>query len=166
MVQWTWNGGPNEEWYLLAAGDADPALYTVYNVPLPNASPLHHCARRPQLLHQQQYRHRPVAFHWRAQPGVVFVPLADGNDLIVNAYSGLALGDPGYSTCDGTPIIQWQVNGGQNEEWQVYDQGNGYVAIVNAYSQMVLADPGDPTSDGTPSSSSSGTAARTRNGNW
>jgi len=42
------------------------------------------------------------------------------------------------------------VNGGSNEEWQIYDQGNGYVAIVNAYSRLVLADPGDPTSDGTP----------------
>ena len=54
-----------------------------------------------------------------------FVPLADGNDLIVNQASGLVLGDPGYSTSNGTGIIQWQLNAGMNEQWQLDQLGNG-----------------------------------------
>jgi hypothetical protein len=80
-----------------------------------------------------------------------FVAVANGNDLIVNESSGLVLGDPGYSQTDGTPIIQWQLNDGLNEQWQIDPQGDGtYVAIVNAYSNLVLTDPGGSTSNGTP----------------
>ncbi len=49
----------------------------------------------------------------------VFVPLADGNDLIVNAYSGDALDDPDFSTNNGTKIIQYQLNGGLNQQWTI-----------------------------------------------
>ena len=72
----------------------------------------------------------------------LFVPLADGNDLIVNQASGLVLGDPGYSYSNGTPIIQWQLNDGLNEQWQINQLGNGNYQIVNAYSDMAIGDPG------------------------
>jgi hypothetical protein len=42
--------------------------------------------------------------------------MASGNYVIVNGASGLVLGDPGYSQSDGTPIIQWQLNDGLNEQ--------------------------------------------------
>jgi hypothetical protein len=44
------------------------------------------------------------------------VSMASGNYVIVNGASGLVLGDPGYSQSDGTPIIQWQLNDGLNEQ--------------------------------------------------
>jgi hypothetical protein len=56
-------------------------------------------------------------FNGGANQEWTFIPLADGNDLIVNVASGLALGDPGYSTSEGTQVIQWQWNGGLNEQW-------------------------------------------------
>ena len=54
----------------------------------------------------------------------VFVPLADGNDLIVNAYSGKVLDDPAFSTSNGTPIIQYQKNNGLNQQWTLLAAGN------------------------------------------
>ena len=103
-------------------------------------------------------------------PGVVnelwlFVPLADGNDLIVNEASGLVLGDPGYSYSNGTPIIQWQLNGGLNEQWQINQLGNSNYHIVNAYSDMAIGDLGSRTIPGPRSSSGASTAARTSSGN-
>ena len=90
---------------------------------------------------------------WRSDGGAnqrwTFVPLADGDDLIVNEASGLVLGDPGFSSSNGTGIIQWQLNDGLNEQWEIDPQGNGNVAIVNAYSNLALGDPGYSTSDGT-----------------
>jgi hypothetical protein len=35
---------------------------------------------------------------------------------IVNAASGKVLDDPGFSTSNGTPIDQWQLNGGANQQ--------------------------------------------------
>jgi endoglucanase len=58
------------------------------------------------------------------------------------------LGDPGYSPYNGTGIIQWQLNGGLNEQWQVDNLGNGRYAIVNSYSHLVLGDPGFSTTEG------------------
>ena len=49
-----------------------------------------------------------------------FIPLSNGTYEIVNQCSSLVLGDPGYSTSNGSPIIQWQWNGGMNEQWYVY----------------------------------------------
>jgi hypothetical protein len=79
----------------------------------------------------------------------LFVPLADGNDLIVNEASGLVLDDPGYSYSNGTPIIQWQLNGGLNQQWQINQLGNGNYHIVNAYSDMAIGDPGFSNDPGT-----------------
>ena len=76
---------------------------------------------------------------------------SSGNVLyaLVNASSGLVLGDPGFSTTNGTGIIQWQWNGGLNEQWAFQGVGNGNFAIVNAASGLVLGDPGFSTSNGT-----------------
>jgi hypothetical protein len=80
-----------------------------------------------------------------------FVPRHDGYDLIVNASSGLVLGDPGFSHRSDIQIIQWQPNTGFNEQWQIDAVGNGNVIIVNVDSNgpLVLADTGGPTFNGT-----------------
>jgi hypothetical protein len=68
---------------------------------------------------------------------------------VVNEASGKVLGDPGFSTSNGTGIIQWQWNGGHNEEWVFNAAGNGTTQIVNAFSGLSLGDPGFSTSNGT-----------------
>ena len=68
---------------------------------------------------------------------------------IVNAASGKVLDDPGGSTSNGTPIDQWQLNGGANQQWNLVRLPNGNYAIVNEASGKVLDDPSFSTNDGT-----------------
>ena len=67
---------------------------------------------------------------------------------LVNASSGLVLGDPGFSPTSGTGIIQWQWNGGLNEQWEIQTTGT-LTWIVNASSGLVLGDPWSSTSNWT-----------------
>ena len=38
---------------------------------------------------------------------------------IVNAASGKVLDDPNFSTSNGIPMIQFQLNGGLNQQWKL-----------------------------------------------
>ena len=67
---------------------------------------------------------------------------------IVNAASGKVLDDPNFSSSNGTPIDQWQLNGGTNQQWKLVPH-NGNYWIVNAYSNTVIGDPGFSNSNGT-----------------
>ena len=142
--QWTLNGSgtANQEWTLIAASTNGPATYRVENASShlvlddPNSS----ASNGTGIVQWQS--------NGGANQNWTFVPLANGNDLIVNQASGLVLGDPGFSQNRGTGIIQWQLNAGMNEQWQVNQQGNGTYEIVNAYSGLVLEDPGSSTAEG------------------
>ena len=79
----------------------------------------------------------------------MFVPLANGNDLIVNASSGKVLDDPNFSTSNGTTLIQYQLNGGTNQQWNLVAQTDGNWELKNASSGKVLADPNSSTANGT-----------------
>ncbi|WP_221409691.1 RICIN domain-containing protein [Pseudochryseolinea flava] len=50
---------------------------------------------------------------------------------IINRNSGQALDVNGGATTDGAAIIQWPWNGGNNQQWQLVDQGGGYYRIQN-----------------------------------
>jgi glucosylceramidase len=67
--------------------------------------------------------------------------------FIVNAASGLALDDPGFSTKSGTVIQQFQPNGGENQLWNL--DLNSPSFVQNAYSGKVLSDPGFSKQNGT-----------------
>jgi hypothetical protein len=47
-------------------------------------------------------------------------------------------------------MIQYQLNGGRNQQWQVVPLANGNNEVFNAYSGKVLDDPNFSTSNGTP----------------
>jgi hypothetical protein len=142
VVMYQPNGGLNQQWVLVAAGSARAATYNVQNFSSnqvlddPNSS----TSNGTKIIQYQP--------NGAANQKWTFVPLADGNDLIVNVASGLVLGDPGFSKSNGTGIIQWQPNGGLNEEWQIIPQRNGTFEILNASSRLVLDDPGSSPSDG------------------
>ena len=109
-------------------------------------------ARRPGGLDQQRDRHRSVAAVWRGQPGWTLV--AAGNapvvtNYVVNASSGKVLDDPDSSTSNGTPIQQYQLNLGSNQQWAFIPLADGDDLIVNASSGKVLDDPNSSTSNGT-----------------
>ncbi len=78
--------------------------------------------------------------------------MSDGNDEIVNAYSGLVLDDTGSSTSNGTKMQQWQAWGGVNQQWTLLAAGNTPTEInyvVNAASGLALDNPEFSTSNGT-----------------
>lgn len=55
---------------------------------------------------------------------------ADTTALVVDVQGG--------GTADGTPVIQWDPNGGANQRWRLDDAGGGYVKIVSAASGKLL----------------------------
>ena len=67
---------------------------------------------------------------------------------IVNAASGKVLDDPGFSTSNGTPIDQWQLNGGTNQQWKS-SSARRPRDIVNAKSSLLLDDPDYSLNSGT-----------------
>ncbi|KOU63171.1 glycosyl hydrolase [Streptomyces sp. MMG1533] len=71
--------------------------------------------------------------------------LAGGVYRLVCAQSGKAL-DNGNTGSDGTPIIQWSVNGGTPQQWTVTDLGHGYYKLVCVRSGKALDD-NNSTSD-------------------
>ena len=67
-------------------------------------------------------------------------PLADGDYTLTNGSSKLVLDDPGASKSAGTPMFQWNANGGLNQQWFFAFSGNGYYTIQNVSSGLFLAD--------------------------
>ncbi|PWK78422.1 ricin-type beta-trefoil lectin protein [Mucilaginibacter oryzae] len=56
----------------------------------------------------------------------------------LNLNSGQALDVNGASTANGTGIIQWPQNGGNNQQWIITDNGGGYYKITNRNSGQAL----------------------------
>ena len=145
LIQWHWTNGLNEQWQSVQA--ANLPTFSEYNIANAYSGEVledpESSTANGEVMEQNSLFDGVVNEQWSV------VPLADGNDLIVNQASGLVLGDPGYSSSNGTPIIQWQLNGGLNEQWQFNYLGNGYYHIVNAYSDMAIGDPGFSKDPGT-----------------
>jgi len=62
---------------------------------------------------------------------------------LMNADSGLVADNPNWSTTDGTEIVQWTRNGGDNQRWILkpvtLDSGVVHYSIRNAHSRLCLA---------------------------
>lgn len=56
----------------------------------------------------------------------------------LNLNSGLALDVNGGSTVNGAGIIQWPQNGGNNQQWQITNNGGGYYKVTNRNSGLAL----------------------------
>jgi hypothetical protein len=67
---------------------------------------------------------------------------------IVNEASGKVLDDPEGSN-GNTGIIQYQLDGGANQRWDLDQLSDGYYEIVNEASGKVLDDPNSSTTEGT-----------------
>ena len=130
------NGGTNQQWKLLAAGKAPVVTDYVVNIVQRQG------ARRPRFstsngTHIEQYQ-----LNGGADQQWVFVPLADGNDLIVNAYSGKVLDDPDFSTEQRDPHrsvpAQWRHQPAMDDRpcWRT-----ATTRSINASSDKVLEDP-------------------------
>ena len=67
---------------------------------------------------------------------------------IVNRNSGKVLDVNGGSTADGAAVIQWTWGGGNNQQWQLVDQGGGYYRIQNRNSGKPADVNGGSTANG------------------
>ncbi|MGV9271253.1 RICIN domain-containing protein [Kitasatospora sp. NPDC003701] len=63
----------------------------------------------------------------------------DGTYTLVNADSGKVLDAYGRGTADGTPVVQWDGNGGANQQWRLAAAGNGYYTVTGVGSGKELA---------------------------
>ena len=50
---------------------------------------------------------------------------------VVNSNSGSCMDDSAWGTTNGTPVIQWNCNQQQNQQWQFQPTDSGYYKIVN-----------------------------------
>lgn len=66
--------------------------------------------------------------------------IADGVYRIYSQYSAYVLDDPGFSVSSGRQIIQWPLNGGQNQQWRFTANGSGQFTIQNVFSGLYLTD--------------------------
>jgi hypothetical protein len=68
---------------------------------------------------------------------------------LVNLNSGLALDVAHASTTNGSPVDQWTINGGANQEWAVTNVGGYYYEIIGVQSGLALDVFGDSDAPGT-----------------
>jgi hypothetical protein len=150
IQQYQLNGGSNQQWRLLGVPVDGRGPEGSFEAPVINAysglvlTDPGFSTSNGTLIQQnyvQNYPYVGVNQQW------FFVPLANsnspffnGNYLIVNSFSGKVLDDPGGSTSPGTPIQQFQLHGGPNQQWQLIYSG-GDVEIRSASSGLVLEDP-------------------------
>jgi hypothetical protein len=64
--------------------------------------------------------------------------IANGTYVIANNHSELAIDDYGWSTQQGTNMVQWSATGGTNQKWTLTNLGNNYVELVNGTSGYAL----------------------------
>jgi len=67
---------------------------------------------------------------------------------LVNRNSGKVADVNGGSTADGAQVIQWQYNGGTNQQWQLVHIGEGFYRVVNRNSGKNLDVNGASTTAG------------------
>jgi Ricin-type beta-trefoil lectin domain-like len=111
MIAYPWNGGANQQWNMVAAGSGPV-----------EPSSLQNASSGSVLVNS-----------------LLSIPLADGNDLIVDSVTGQVLDGVGNDVAEGS------LTGALYQQWYIAPQGNGYVGIVNASSYMVM----DQTAAGT-----------------
>lgn len=72
-------------------------------------------------------------------PVVVQNPVfASGTYTLRNAYNGWVLDDPSWSQRPGTQVIQWVMNGGNNQKWVITSNGKGFYTIMNYFNGLYL----------------------------
>jgi hypothetical protein len=83
-------------------------------------------------------------FMWVRRPRL---PVTDFREFIP-ASSGLCLDASGAGQANGTPIIQWNCNGGHQQWWAAEFSVNGYSLLVNYHSGRCVGVPSGSTVPG------------------
>ncbi len=116
VIQWSQNGGPNQQWRFLAL-NADTFVVQSVNsgqvLDVAGAS----FADGAQVI---QWPWNGGANQWWR-----FEPVGGGAFRLVSVSSGKVVDVAGVSFDEGGTVIQWPWNGGANQQWRLAPIGNG-----------------------------------------
>jgi len=110
LIQWTYNGGPNQHWRIEPVGGGFFRIIASHSgkaLDVEGGS----IADGARLI--QWTYHGGGNQHWRIEP------VAGGHHRILASNSGKALDVAEQSRADGGRIIQWTYNGGGNQHWRL-----------------------------------------------
>jgi hypothetical protein len=154
IQQFQLNGGRNQLWQLIPQGNGTVVIVNAFSGKalddpggsLADGAPIEQFGQIPG-----PWGNGGRSLQWRIDQQWSVVRQRNGFDVIVNAFSGKVLDDPGGSMSNGAPLHQFQFNGGTNQQWEVLHlSGNPVVYNVrNLTSGLVLDDPGFSTASGT-----------------
>ncbi len=71
--------------------------------------------------------------HWVLEATKPVQTIADGNYLFTNKNSGLVMDAENFKTDEGTRVLQWSSNSGENQLWIVKRETDGYYRISPSY---------------------------------
>jgi hypothetical protein len=57
---------------------------------------------------------------------------------VTNVDTGMVADDSGYSKSRGGAVIDWDKNGGTNQQWIFRNNGQGFFNVINVYSGLCL----------------------------
>ncbi|WP_144743409.1 RICIN domain-containing protein [Enorma burkinafasonensis] len=80
-------------------------------------------------------------------------PNGDGSYNISAKHSGKSLDVSGPSSANGTPIVQWDYHGGDNQRWTIWRDSTGYCYIASVYASSqnkVMTVSGETAADSSP----------------
>jgi hypothetical protein len=80
------------------------------------------------------------------QTGNYLIP--NGTYNIIGRSNGYLVDDNANGTANGTKVIQWAANGGNNQQWVVVNLGSNVVTFKNVHSGLLMEVVGSSTSNG------------------
>ncbi len=110
VIQWTWTGATNQQWTLAPNPDGSYRLRAVNSgkvLDSPSGS------AQGAALDQSTDTNSDTQW-WKLVPAST-----SGYYRLVNVHNGWCADVSGGSTADGASVIQWPVNTGANQEWQL-----------------------------------------------
>jgi hypothetical protein len=142
--QWDWNGGFNQQWLLDQQPNGNYVIVNSYSG-MALADPNSSTSNSTPII--QYYQPGGYEQQWILVAAGQSANIEASN--LVNASSQQVLDDPDFSRADGTPMDQWDYNGGTNQIWTLNPLPDGNYQIQNEFNQKVLDDPASSTADGT-----------------
>jgi hypothetical protein len=109
VIQWAWSGSANQQWQLLANPDGSFRLANRNSGRL-----LQSQSGSSQGAQLDQWQDATSDHQWWR-----LVDAGDGFHRLVNVRNGLCADVDGGSMTDGARVIQWPVNTGTNQQWQI-----------------------------------------------
>ncbi len=147
MVEWSANGGTNQEWSFVSLGGGQYQLVNASSALVLDVSGGSTSSGAPVI---QWNANGGANQEWSLTPANGGGGITPGTYFVTDVKSGKDLDDPGASTTPGTQMIQWTPNGGTNQKWNIQSVGNGLFTITNVSSGLLLDDKGGSTSAGNP----------------